>query len=258
MQCCLELFHDWVGYAMQMTEMPESRGLKSVAEISQMTEPTSLLHRPLYRMREVDHLLGTPKGTARCWIDGCRRGRHSQAPLVRAERTGSDRVTWGEFVEARMIAEYRHRGSAVFGLRPAIVALREAFDSSHPLAIADPFRDAEGRKAVLGVQHDVDLDPGLRLVVPNGRDVALAPEVVRFADVASFGADGVVKRIVLQGAIVADPEYSSGRPTIAGRRLRADVIAEAVAAGECRSAVARMWDVAPATVDDAVRFLSVA
>lgn len=221
-----------------------------------MPESTSLLQEPLYRMEEVDRLLGTPRGTARNWIDGSRRGRRS--PLIRAERTGSDRVTWGEFVEARMIAEYQDRRNRVFGLRPVIVALREAFHESYPLAIARPFLDAEGRRAVLRVQRDVDLDPGLRLVVPNGRTVVLSPEVARFTDVASFGTDGVVKRVVLEGTIVADPEYSSGRPTIAGRRLRADVIAEAVAAGERRSEVARMWDVTPAAVDDAVRFLSLA
>ena len=223
-----------------------------------MPKATSLLHRPLYRMGEVDRLLGTPRGTARGWIDGSRRGRRSHSPLIRAERTGSDRVTWGEFVEARLIAEYQDRGNDISGLRPVIVALRETFRASYPLAIAHPFRDAEGRRVVLRVQHDVDLDPGLRLVVPNGRTVDLSPEVARFTDDANFGADGVVERVVLDGTIVADPEYSSGRPTIAGRRLRADVIAEAVAAGERRSQVARMWDITPAAVDDAVRFLSVA
>ena len=227
-----------------------------VAEISQMPESTSPLQEPLYRMAEVDRLLGTPRGTARGWIDGSRRGRHS--PVIRAEQTGSDRVTWGEFVEARMIAEYQDRGDGVFGLRPVIAALREAFDEPYPLAVAHAFLDANGRRAVLRAQRRVGLDPDLRLVIPNGRSVVLSPEATRFTDAASFGTDGVVDRVVLEGTIVADPEYSSGRPTIAGRRLRADVIAEAVAAGERRSEVARMWDVTPAAVDDAVRFLSLA
>ncbi len=223
-----------------------------------MPEATSLLERPVYRMGELDRLLGTPKGTARIWIDGCRRGRQIYEPLIRAERTGSDMATWGEFVEARLIAEYQDRGNKVFELRPALTALRETFRASYPLAIAHPFRDAEGRQAVLRIQDRVNLDLGLRLVVPNGRAVALSSEAARFASVARFGTDGVVARIVLVGAIVADPEYSSGRPTIAGRRLRADVIAEAVAAGERRSDIATMWEITPAAVDDAVRFLSVA
>ena len=223
-----------------------------------MPESISLLEQPVYRMDQVDRLLGTPNGAARNWIDGCRRGRSSYGPLIRAARTGSDTVTWGEFVAARLIAEYRDRGVDVFRLRLAIVALREAFSAPYPLAIARPFREAQGRRMVLRVQDNLNLDPGLRLVVPNGRTVVLSPEATRFASVADFGAEGVVERIALEGAIVADPEYSSGRPTIAGRRLRADVIAEAVAAGERRSDVARMWDITPAAVDDAVRFLSVA
>ena len=223
-----------------------------------MPEATSLLERPVYRMDRVDRLLGTPNGTARSWIDGCHRGRRSYDPLIRAERNGSDTVTWGEFVEARMIAEYRDHGVDVFRLGPAITALREAFRAPHPLAISGPFGDAESRRMVQRVQDGVNLDPCLSLVVSNGRTVVLSPEVARFARVAEFGADGVVERIVLEGTIVADPEYSSGRPTIAGRRLRADVIAEAVAAGERRSDVATMWEITPAAVDDAVRFLSVA
>ena len=109
-----------------------------------MPESISLLEQPVYRMDQVDRLLGTPNGAARNWIDGCRRGRSSYGPLIRAARTGSDTVTWGEFVAARLIAEYRDRGVDVFRLRPAIVALREAFRAPYPLAIARPFRDAQG------------------------------------------------------------------------------------------------------------------
>ena len=180
-----------------------------------MPEWTSLLHQPLYRMAEVDDLLGTPRGTARGWIDGARRGHRRQAPLIRAERTGSDRVTWGEFVEARLIAEFQDRGNGVFGLRPVIVALRETFHEPHPLAIAHPFLDAEGRRAVLRVQRGLGLDPGLRMVVPNSRTVVLSPEVARFTDVAGFGTDGVVDRVVLEGP--SSPTRSTRR---AGRRSR--------------------------------------
>ena len=77
-----------------------------------------------------------------------------------------------------------------------------------------------------------------------------------FMRAACYGTAGFVTRIVLEGAVVVDPEYASGRPTMAGRRLRADIIAEAVNAGERRGEVARMWDLTPTAVDDAVRFVS--
>ena len=165
-------------------------------------------------------------------------------------------MTWGEFVAARLIAEFGDRGIDVFALGPVIAAMREAFNTAYPLAIARPFMEADGRGLVLSAQDAVGLDSGLGLVVADGGAARLSPEVARFMGSACYGTAGFVTRIVLEGAVVVDPEYASGQPTMAGRRLRADIIAEAVNAGERRGEVARMWDLTPAAVDDAVRFVS--
>ena len=221
-----------------------------------MSEVDLLLDRPVYRLREVDELLGTARGTARRWIDGWRPGRRRYGPLVRAERSGSDVVTWGEFVAARLLSEFGDRGIDVFALRPTISAMSKAFGTAHPLAMARPFMEAQGRRLVLRVQDEVALDSDLGLVVADGGGARVSPEVARFMRAACYGSAGFVARIVLEGAVVVDPEYASGRPTMAGRRLRADIIAEAVNAGERRGEVARMWDLTPTAVDDAVRFVS--
>lgn len=225
-------------------------------EADLMSEAALLLDRAVYRLGEVDGLLGTGRGTARRWIDGWCRGHRSYEPLVRPERTGCDVVTWGEFVAARLIAEFGDRGRDVFALRPAIAAMREAFSTAHPLAITRPFMEAGGRELVLRIQSEVELDSGLLLVVADGGAARLSPEVARFMRAARCNAAGLVSRIVLEGTVVLDPEYASGLPTMAGRRLRADIIAEAVNAGEHRLEVARMWDLTPAAVDDAVHFMS--
>lgn len=67
-----------------------------------------LLARPLYGMTQVDRLLALRRGTARRWIDGYERLVRSYPPVVREESTGDEMVTWGEFVETRFLAEYRH------------------------------------------------------------------------------------------------------------------------------------------------------
>ena len=221
-----------------------------------MSGSALVLDRPVYRLDEVDGLLGTRRGTARRWIDGWHRGRHSYGPLVRAERTGSNVVTWGEFVAARLIAEFDDRGIDVFALRPVVAAMREAFSTAHPLAIARPFMEADGRALVLRVQGQVAPNSGFGLVVAEDGAARLSPEVARFVRAACYSDPGFVSRIVLEGTVVVDPEYASGQPTMAGRRLRAEIIAEAVNAGERRAEVARMWDLTAAAVDDAVRFLS--
>lgn len=75
-------------------------------------------------------------------------------PVLRPERTGSDSVTWGEMVEARLLAEDRSRKVPVQKLRPAVVALRPEFGRC-PLAMVRPFLTVEGRELVRIVQDRV-------------------------------------------------------------------------------------------------------
>ena len=217
-----------------------------------MRGAVALLDRDVYGMGQVDRLLGLSRGTASRWIDGYeRRGRHYE-PLVRVSATGSDTVTWGEFVEARLISEYRRLGVSVFRMRPAIMALRDEFGTDYPLAAAQPFLSTEGRELVMRVQQATNLQPSLRFVVRSGQTVLPSLEVQRFQQVADYD-DAKVLRFRMTDNVVIDPEYASGEPTIAGRRLRVATIAESIAAGEHRESVAEMWDITVEAVEDAVR-----
>ena len=62
-----------------------------------------------------------------------------------------------------------------------------------------------------------------------------------------------MRRFRLADNVVIDPEYASGEPTLAGRRLRVATIAESIAAGEAPQTVAEMWDLTPEAVNVAVR-----
>ena len=225
-----------------------------------MGQVTSLLHREVYVMSQVDRLLDLGTGTARRWIDGYERRGRRYEPLVRAETTGSDVVTWGEFVETRLIAEYRSRGVAVVRMRPAIMALRREFETDYPLATARPFLNEDGRDLVLRVQDETVLSPSLRFVVRTNQGVMLSMEVQRFQQDAEYEETDEVRRIRLFGAsnVVLDPEYGFGEPTVRGRRLRISAIAEAIAAGEARDDIKATWDISDEVVDDALRCSRVA
>ena len=222
-----------------------------------MGDVIALVDRDVYNMGQVDRLLGLSHGTASRWIDGYARRERRYEPLVRPETTGLETVTWGEFVEARLISEYRRQGVSVFRMRPAIMALRDAFATEYPLAAAQPFVSAEGRQLVLQIQQDTNLQLSLRFVVHNGQMVLPSLEVRRFQQVADYD-DDIVRRFRMAENVVIDPEYASGEPTITGRRLRVATVAEAIAAGEQRDAVAEMWDITPEAVEDAVRCSNVA
>ena len=156
-----------------------------------MRDVIALVDRDVYNMGQVDRLLGLSHGTAGRWIDGYTRRDRRYEPLVRLETTGSETVTWGEFVEARLISEYRRQGVSVFRMRPAIMALRDAFGTEYPLAAAQPFVSAEGRELVLQIQQDTNLQLSLRFVVHNGQMVLPSLEVRRFQQVADYDDDTV-------------------------------------------------------------------
>lgn len=225
-----------------------------------MGQVTSLLHREVYVMSQVDRLLDLGIGTARRWIDGYERRGRQYEPLVRAETTGSDAVTWGEFVETRLIAEYRSRGVAVVRMRPAIMALRREFETDYPLATSRPFLSEDGRDLVLRVQDETVLSPSLRFVVRTNQNVMLSMEVQRFQQDAEYEETDEVRRFRLFGTpnVVLDPEYGFGEPTVRGRRLRVSAIAEAIAAGEARGDIKATWDISDDVVDDALRCSRVA
>lgn len=223
-----------------------------------MSSVVSLLDQDMYSMGQADRLLGVSHGTARRWIDGYERQGKRHNPLVRAESTGSEDVTWGEFVEARLISEYRRQGITIFKMRPAIMALKDKFNTEYPLAVSQPFLSAEGCELVMEVQQETNLQPALRLVVRNGQIITPSLEVRRFQEAADYNNDsgddmGVVQRLRLAENIVLDPEYAAGEPTIRRRRLRVATIAEAIATGSEPAEVAEMWGIELEVVKDAVR-----
>ena len=217
-------------------------------------EVLDLLGRRLYGMRDADRLLRVSPGTVRRWLEG---GRIGQPPLIRPEPTGEGLVTWGEFVEARLLCEYRQRGVPMFRMRPAIQKLREIFDSRHPLAQARPFLDIEGRDLVMQAQEETGLDPKLWFVVRTGQLILPSPAVSRF-DRCVERDDSIVRRIHMTDHVVLDPEYSAGALTIKGRRLRVDAIASAVAAGETPEDVADMCDISTTAVHEALSYADIA
>ena len=226
-----------------------------------MAEVVSLLDREVYVLSQVDRLLDIASGTAKRWIDGYERRGQRYEPLVRVERTGSDIVTWGEFVETRLIAEYRRHGINVARMRPAIMALRKEFATDYPLATAKPFLDVEGRELVMRVQDEISLRPSLRFVVRNQQSMlALSMEVRRFQQDADYEDTSEVRRLRLLGTatVVMDPEYGFGEPTIKGRRLLVSAIAEAIEAGERREDIKQLWGITDEMVDDALRCSRVA
>lgn len=218
-----------------------------------MSNIIDLLDRPVYGMLSVDRLLRLRPGTARRWIDGYSRGGKTYPPVVRVESTGDEIVTWGEFVETRLLSEYREAGVPIIRMRPAIEKLRETFDTFYPLAYAQPF--VAGKELVLKVQDAVGLDRALQLVVIRNNQLVLSAPATAFYRSVVYGRTDVVERlrpITEIDEVVIDPLRQFGEPVV--RSVRTEIVAEQVRAGESIDAIAEIYELSRPLVEAAVRY----
>lgn len=121
----------------------------------------------IYSYADVDRLVGLRSGTAKRWLEGYSRTSRFYEPVLRDEPTGSDSVTWGEMVEARMLAEFRSRDVPVQRLRPAIRNVRAE-------ALAEDYRAGTSRDELSDL-YDLttdQVDAALRFEIIAGSERA--------------------------------------------------------------------------------------
>ena len=211
-----------------------------------------VLDRELYTIGEAARLLRVPASTLRWWLEG----RDHYPPVVRSESTGASTVTWGEFVEAGFLREYRKARSLQL-LRPVIDKLREEFDVPYPLAHFKPFV-GPGLQLTLEAQRSAELPDDLAIVyeITTGQ-LVLAYEAKEFLQRVDFAPSGMqwAERLYPAGRgspVVIDPDFSFGAPTIRG--IRTGAIAELVEAGEIPEAVAEDFSLEVPDVKAAVSY----
>ncbi len=218
----------------------------------------------MYGFGQVDRILGVRAGTSQRWIDGYRRGGKSYPPVIRPERTGDEAVTWGEFIEARLLAEYREEGVPLVKMRPAVERLREELGTPYPLASAKTWLAVEGRELVRRVEETVGLHRRLRLVVVRNDQQMLAwsPQAQEFADSLNWEevGSGRSKRTVVTSlspdpaihSVVVNPLQRFGEPATGG--VPTEVIRELYVAGDPIEMIAELYELPQGLVEDAVRY----
>jgi uncharacterized protein (DUF433 family) len=219
----------------------------------------NLLDRPTYGLAQIDSLLGLRAGTARRWIDGYVRSGKPYDPVVREHATGAEIATWGEFVETRLLAEYRDAGVPMIRMRPAVEALRQELKVPYPLASARTWLRPEGRHLVRVVQEEVKLDPHLALViVATGQTLAWSAEADRFRAAIEWtdDTDDAEPRLLRPAAgimeVIVDPLRGFGEPVVRG--VRTEIIRELVQAGESQDSIAEVYELPRKSVEAAVRY----
>lgn len=220
-----------------------------------MPVTTSILERPVYGIGEAAAILGLRRDRAWAWLDGYERAGTRYPPVVRADQTGDEIVTWGEFVELGYLREYRRVGVPLQRLRPVVDELRTELGTPYPLAVARPY--VYDKDLVLEVQERAGLPPAIAMVVRTGQTIALASCADRFFKKVEFEPGGAGEAIRLRPAgttspVVIDPLVRFGRPTVEG--IATERLWELVDAGDAVDEIAEAYEIEPDLVRSAVAY----
>lgn len=192
----------------------------------------ALLHREMFGLREAARLLRVPESTLRWWLEGAERPSKRYPPVIRPEPTGSTAVTWGEFVEAGLLRQYRRVLKVKLStLRAFIDEAREGFGVLYPLAHHRPYVGA-GRQLVLKIQDEVGLDADYCLVAVANNQLVLTGPAEAFVTRVEWDEDiPAAWRPHADPAspVRMEPLRRFGRPSVHG--VSTDVIWEQLEAG---------------------------
>lgn len=209
---------------------------------------TSLLSRPVYSLAEAARLLRLSPSKLRWWLEGEVRGQKRYPPVLRSEPTGDTRVSWGEFIEAAYLREYR-RNLTLQRLRPFREVLGREFDTPFPFAVSKPL--IAGRELVLELQGRLGIPEELWMVVGSGQ-LMLSAAAEAFCERVTFDeATGEAMRYKVMEAdkpVYVNPRASFGIPTVSG--VRTEIIAELSLAGEPHSAIIDIYCAHGVTEED--------
>jgi uncharacterized protein (DUF433 family) len=214
----------------------------------------TVLDRELYTTAEAARLLRVPPRTLKNWLEGNVMRGVQYPPVIRMTATGGDLVTWGEFVEAAFLTEYRRgRNVPLQHLRPVIDELRRRYGVPYPLAHFRPYE--ADRELVIRLYDDSGrADDNAPLIVPRKGQLVLGGALDVFVHKVEF-ADDVALRLRPEGPdsrVTIDPEVAFGLPVVRG--VRTEVIHELFDAGDSVEFIAESYELPTEAVEDAIRF----
>ena len=211
-----------------------------------MTMQATSLDTELYDISVASLYLDVPVATLQWWLDGDTRSGTVYAPVIRKEPTGSRTLTWGEFVEAWYVRQYRREHKVHLAhLRSLIGGLRDELGVEYPLAYSTPLV-GPGRKLVQQVQDAAGVPQDLWIVVAGNKgQLALTPTMTEFYERVEFDVSGekAARAIRPRGHgtnVLIQPDQAFGAPHVNG--IRTESLVELVDAGEDIEDVAADFD----------------
>jgi uncharacterized protein (DUF433 family) len=208
----------------------------------------TVLDREMYTEAEASRLLGVAPSTLHYWLEGARRGTKTYPPILREAPFGRRTVTWGEFVEAGLLREYRRtHGVAMAELRRFVDLLRERFGVPYPLADRRPY--VSGRQLVYDMQTAAELGADFHLVAVANDQLMLTPASQNFLERVEWTGNVATAWRPdpnPKSPVRVDPEVRFGQPAVGG--ISTQAIWDQVESGDDVQMVAEVFGLSPKQV----------
>jgi uncharacterized protein (DUF433 family) len=209
-----------------------------------------VLERDMYTLPEAARLLRVHPSTLTYWLEGGERRRKVYPPVIREQPTGSKKVTWGEFVEAGLLRQYRRDHEVrMVELRRFIDGVRASLGVKYPLAHHRPYV-GEGKQLIRDIQDEQALPAELCLVAEASGQLVLTAPAEAFLARVEWGADDLPTAWRPHGDLASPvlmrPDVRFGLPEVGG--VRTEVLWERLEEGADVAEVAADFSLSDAEV----------
>lgn len=202
----------------------------------------AVLEREMFSEADAARHLQVAQATLHYWLEGGTKRGTKYQPVIRQEPTGRRTVTWGEFVEAGLLRQYRKAHNVPMReLRTTIEILRQRLQVPYPLAHARPF--VGGRKLLEEAQVEAGLGGEFCLVAIAGGQLVLTGAAEAYVSRVDWDEDvaaGWRPHADEKSPVRMLPDIRFGLPSVGG--IRTEVIWEHLEDGETVAEVAEVFE----------------
>lgn len=207
-----------------------------------------------YTALEASRMVGMSQATLRRWLLGYRHDNKDEPALWQPQyEPDEDGVLLGfrDLVEARIINALRKRRIGLTTIRQCIERARVIVGDERPFS-TQQFR-TDGKTIFLEITRNIDEPEFIDLKKSQGVFKRVVEPSLEDLD---FGPAGAERWWLLHGkkTVVADPARSFGQPILADPGISTARIAEIVAAEGSVDQAAKVYDIKPKLIRDALEY----
>lgn len=215
----------------------------SLASGHDIAVSVEILDRLVYSEADAAEILQVPRSTLHWWLEGRSDNGRTYPPVIRPERTGSGSLTWGEFIEAALLRQYRRKLDVRLNeIRLFVRKLRDEEGIPYPLAHSKPWV-GNGPRLLLKVQEESGLRGDFWLVAKTTDQPVLTAPAASFISRIDWEDDlaiGWRPHDDENSPVRCRPTHRFGHPAIRG--ISTSAIFEHIEGGEDDEDVAAQFD----------------